>query len=172
MKRRHGDDGPKPPNLSRLTGESGISLVEVLIAALVIGSAVIGLSLMFGSGSAWVANTGDDRVASGLAQQAIEQRRAAGFAAVSALAGTPIPPETVYPAGVVDAGVRAFTRVTCIQYVDDAGSNTPAYSEDCPDGTAANGGKTTNTVRITVTVTPNGQLQQGSPVTLQAWLVP
>jgi type II secretory pathway pseudopilin PulG len=180
MKRRHGDDGPKPPNLSRLTEESGISLVEVLIAALVIGVAVMGLSLMFGSGGAWVASTGDDRVASGLAQQMIEQVRTTGWPCATSAAGVLAPPcqigvaqaePNVYPAGSVDPKVRGFTRVTCIQYVGDDGSNSPAYTEACPDGTVANGG-TTNTVRITVTVTPNNQLQQGNPVILQGWLVP
>jgi Tfp pilus assembly protein PilV len=181
MKRGHGDDGPKLSSRSCLTEEIGISLVEVLVTALVIGVAIIGLSSMFGTGSAWVASTGDERVASGLAQQMIEQLRASGWSCATSPAGVlalpcqlgvPQPEPNVYPARVADPKARAFTRVTCIQYVDDAGANNPAYSEDCPDGTVANGGKTTNTVRITVTVTPNSPLQQESPVTLQAWLMP
>ena len=60
----------------RIWGDSGLSIVEVLAATLVVGIAVVGVALMFGKGAAWVSATGDDRIAAGLAQQRIEQIRA------------------------------------------------------------------------------------------------
>jgi type II secretory pathway pseudopilin PulG len=61
----------------------GISIVEVLIAALLLGIASAGVTLMFGSGQAFIAGEGDNRVALALARQAIEQVRASGFGPTS-----------------------------------------------------------------------------------------
>jgi len=61
----------------------GISVVEVLIAALLLGIASAGVTLMFGSGQAFIAGEGDNRVALALARQAIEQVRASGFGPTS-----------------------------------------------------------------------------------------
>jgi len=163
--------------ISQVTKQTGISLVEILVAGLVIGAAIVGVSLMYGTGSSWVAAMGDDRVATGLAQQMIEQLRTQGWPCVTATPPSPPPCEigvpmteaAVYPAGVVDAGVRAFTRSTCIQYVSDSDWNDPAYAytPECPAGDPP----TKNTVRVTVTVTATRALGQANPVTLQAWLI-
>src|SRR5262245_58892628 len=61
----------------------GISVVEVLIAALLLGIASAGVTLMFGSGQAFIVGEGDNRVALALARQAIEQVRASGFGPTS-----------------------------------------------------------------------------------------
>jgi type II secretory pathway pseudopilin PulG len=66
--------------LGRLTRDSrGISIIEVLIAALLLGIASAGVTLMFGSGQAFIVGEGDNRVALALARQAVEQVRASGF---------------------------------------------------------------------------------------------
>jgi type II secretory pathway pseudopilin PulG len=68
----------------RLTRDCrGISIVEVLIAALLLGIASAGVALMFGSGQAFIAGEGDNRVALALARQALEQVRASGFGPTS-----------------------------------------------------------------------------------------
>lgn len=155
-----------------ILNDAGFSIVEVLAVTVVVGIAVIGVALMFGKGSAWVAATGDDRVAAGLAQERIEQIRAGGWAL--ATPGLVIE-ESVRPAGVVDARARAFRRVTCIQHVDPStgtGLTMPVYDAACTDGPP------TSTRRITTIVTPMGgdgsagspPLPEASAVTIQAWI--
>jgi type II secretory pathway pseudopilin PulG len=61
----------------------GISIIEVLIGALLLGIASAGVTLMFGSGQAFIAGEGDSRVALALARQAVEQVRASGFGPTS-----------------------------------------------------------------------------------------
>ena len=61
----------------------GISIIEVLIAALLLGIATAGVALMFGSGQAFIVGEGDNRVALALARQAVEQVRASGFGPTS-----------------------------------------------------------------------------------------
>jgi type II secretory pathway pseudopilin PulG len=175
---------------STLGGTAGFSIVEVLAVTVIVGIAVIGVALMFGKGSAWVSATGADRVAAGLAQQRIEQIRAAvrasGWDAATAdpPAGTTVPPAANCPVlpgepplvtalGVLimDPCIQAgnnhtFTRRVCIQYVDPAtqqGLGEPAFaSPTCLPGPA------TFMVRITVVV--SSSQPETSPVTLQAWM--
>lgn len=166
--------------IPRAQGEAGISLVETLVAALLIGVSAIALSLMFASSSAWVGAMGEDRVASGLAQQRIESIRASGWDA--ALPGVSTTERDLDPVGCSDLvnqpqckGTVKYTRVTCIQYVDASSANgldTPAYTPDCPADAAS------SAKRITVTVTPvfassggaDQAVRQASPVTLQGWI--
>jgi Tfp pilus assembly protein PilV len=163
-------------------GNAGVSLVEILVASLVIGVSVIALSLMFANGSAWVSAMGDDRVAAGLAQQRIEQIRSAGWSAAMAAPGITPPESDVDAAGCSDLVSNPqcrrtvkYTRVTCIQYVDPSspnGLNTPAYTTDCPAGAAS------STKRITVTVTPvfapaaggDQPVMRAQVVTVQGWI--
>jgi Tfp pilus assembly protein PilV len=173
-------------------GESGISIVEVLAVTVVIGIAVVGVALMFGKGSAWVSAIGDDRVAAGLAQERIEQIRAAaalGSTGWSAVTKEISPGDCLAAAGseqpltrigclIKDAPIRAgnahtFTRTVCLQYVgtdeglgrvDGVGVKTvPEYSPACP------GGVQTKMIRATVVV--SSSQPETSPVTLQAWMV-
>jgi type II secretory pathway pseudopilin PulG len=161
----------------RVAPQAGFSIVEVLVASLVAAVAIVGIALMFGSGSAWVSVLGEDRVALGLAQQEIEMVRDGGWSAAVARLGTsadacvrlaarpsPAPGEPCPPAE------KTFSRITCIQYVDvDAARPEtladPPYSAACPGG----GPSAVPTLRITVTVQQNDQ-PQAAPVLLQAWL--
>src|SRR5512134_276378 len=105
----------------RPSSQAGFTIVEVLVAALVAGVAIVGIALMFGSGSAWVSLLGEDRVALGLAEQRIEVIRDGGWRVTPAEWA-----EANEPAGTpasVAVGGRSFRRTTCVQYVDPA---TPA----------------------------------------------
>ena len=148
----------------RIWGDSGLSIVEVLAATLVVGIAVVGVALMFGKGAAWVSATGDDRVAAGLAQQRIEEIRASGWGGATQLIGTLIT-EPAIAAGD-DYRFTRFTRTVCVQYVDPrspVGLTSPAYTpSECPAGPM------TTTIRMTVVVTSTQP--ETSPVTLQAWM--
>jgi Tfp pilus assembly protein PilV len=62
-----------------LRDTQGVSIIEVLIAALLLGIATAGVTLMFGTGQAFIVGEGDNRVALALARQAVEQVRASGF---------------------------------------------------------------------------------------------
>src|SRR5262245_65246937 len=79
----------RTPPLSTLRGAAGFGTVEVFAVTVIVAIAVIGVALMFGKGSAWVAATGADRVAAGLAQQRIEQIRACGWDVATADPATP-----------------------------------------------------------------------------------
>ena len=57
----------------------GVSIIEVLIAALLLGIASAGVAVMFGTGQAFIIGEGDNRIAAALARQAVEQVRASGF---------------------------------------------------------------------------------------------
>jgi type II secretory pathway pseudopilin PulG len=157
-----------------------MSLVEVLVAALVIGITIVGVALMYGRGTSWMAAMGDDRVALGLAQEQIESVRAAGWGAVAAAPGVKqeeeVRPAPIDPHRTDKASARAYRRVTCIQHVDDsspAGLGSPPYDPACTPGDTASG-----TRRITVVVTPVGgdgsagapPTPESSPVTLQGWI--
>ena len=152
---------------STVRGQGGSSILEVLAVTLIVGLAVIGVALMFGRGSAWVAASGADRVAAGLAQQRIEQIRAGGW-------GPAIAPDTLgipLTENIALGDGRTFIRQSCVQYVDDstapgataAGLTQPAYVPDtCVAGTQS------STVRITVIVSTRQVETTG--VTLQAWM--
>ena len=58
-----------------LADRSGITLIESLIACLVVGIAAVGLATMFATGQASISGEGDNRVAVYLAQQKVEMAR-------------------------------------------------------------------------------------------------
>ena len=62
-----------------LQDQRGVSILEVLIAALLLGMASAGVAVMFGTGQAFIVGEGDNRIAAALARQAVEQVRASGF---------------------------------------------------------------------------------------------
>jgi Tfp pilus assembly protein PilV len=57
---------------------SGVSLLEVVICSAIVGTAAVGVAVMFGAGQAYIQAEGDNRVALFLAQQKVEQLRALG----------------------------------------------------------------------------------------------
>jgi type II secretory pathway pseudopilin PulG len=153
--------------------EAGVALLEVLVTAIVVGIAAVGITFMFSFGNTWVVAKGDDRVAVGLAQQKIEQLRSLGFACIRV--SVPSQPDPCSPATqsynegganpwVMADGTAApapsnrnFIRTTVVEFVNTDLSNvTP--------------GTSTNTKRITVTVQPNQQRQADPPVILKAWI--
>lgn len=58
--------------------ERGLTLIEVLIATVLVAIVGVGVALMFSTGQRMVADEGDNRVALGLAQQKVEQLRMQG----------------------------------------------------------------------------------------------
>jgi len=140
----------------RLTGHEGFSLLEVVIAALFLAIASVGLTLLLSGGQAAVVAQGDRRIAIYLAEQKIERLRGLGFAAAAAanqdnsgclLAAQNNEPcynETLSPAtntgagaGQQDAGstqvdTQSFTRLTCVRWVRD---DNPELPPDPPVGT-------------------------------------
>ena len=72
---------PRPMKVMgrRLSSAAGFSLIEVLIGAAIVAIAGVGMAMMFGRGQAMVQGGGDDRAALSIAEQRLEQVRAAGF---------------------------------------------------------------------------------------------
>lgn len=66
----------------RLVGDEGVAVLEVLIAAVVLGVATIGIALMFSKGGSFIIASGDDRVAIYLAKQKIEDLKTLSFACI------------------------------------------------------------------------------------------
>jgi hypothetical protein len=163
-----------------VAGESGFSIVEVLVTALVVGITITGVAMMYGRGTSWMSAMGDDRVALGLAQERIESLRGLGWDSVAV--GTTYE-EEVRPAPIATtradkARARAYRRITCVQNVatstpsSAADLASPAYDQTCASGPDS------ETRRITVIVVPvGGDGTEGSPVspessavTLQGWI--
>jgi len=120
-------------------GQGGSVLLEVLIAGIVLGIAMVGLSLMISLGQSQVVGQGDEYVALYLAQQKIEQCIATGFGTCATLTETICYNcTTALPVG--ESGTQTFTRATTVTHPD------------------------ANTDQITVVVTPT--FQKADPVTL------
>ena len=141
--------------LCALRDQRGVFIVEVLVAGIILAIAAIGLAVLFSWGQAFVVAQGDNRVALYLAQQKIESLRASSYSAAedfnSNCGGTPEADENL-TAGMGNS--QSFIRQTAVEHVND------------DDLTTLECG--TNTIRITVTVTPN--MPQADPITLQTAL--
>ena len=170
-----------------------MTLLEVLVTALVLGLAAVGLALMYSMGNTFVVAKGDNRVALGLAQQKIEQVKALALPgtidcipiggpgalntpqappASCTLTSPPAQPRTYNesPVPLTGGATGRYLRQTCVQYV------LVDYTQPNPfDGNPFDGmgtctmGAVTNTLRITVRVTTSNQ-SEADPVTLQSWL--
>jgi type II secretory pathway pseudopilin PulG len=128
-----------------LGDERGVTIIEALIAAVVVGIAAVGVAVMFASGQAFVSAEGDNRVAVSLAQQRVEQVRAYGYQGLIAVC-LPTPtaycPSSATPVDVPGSGsgscvsgepcYRRTTTVDCVNRDDYAGG-----SEACVSGTSA-----------------------------------
>ena len=134
--------------------EAGVALLEVLVTAVVVGIAAIGIAFMYSYGNTWVVAGGDQRVALKLAEQKIEQLRSLGFACIplggpavyASLPGTcALSPSSSYSQNYNEGGGtwvtatgsvapqptptntnRSFKRLTCVEYVTSG--NSPAYA--------------------------------------------
>ncbi len=147
--------------------EEGIALLEVLVGAIVVAVAVIGLALMVSLGQAWVVAQGDEYVALYLAQQKIENLAACapapcpadcgacGLAGPGFTDGTST--QTIQNTG--ESATQTFTRATTVECVDPT-NYTDTGVVACPTPPQAK--------RITVTVTP--AMRQADAVTVQTVL--
>jgi Tfp pilus assembly protein PilV len=124
---------------------SGITLIEVLICALVVGIGAVALAVMFANGQTVIAGEGDNRVAVYLAQQKIEQCRAAGFDNVGVAPCTPATNPELFDSTLATVASNPFySRTTTVDCLD---ANDYTSSVDCTTAGAAK--------RITVTVQGN-----------------
>jgi Tfp pilus assembly protein PilV len=126
---------------AQVTAQTGVVLLEVLVAAVTLGIAIIGVSLMLSNSWIMVAARGDEYVALYLAQQKLEQCIAQGFTTTCETGS----PETICyncttPVPVGMSATQRFTRVTTVTNPD------------------------ASTKQISVTVTPS--LGRATPVTL------
>jgi type II secretory pathway pseudopilin PulG len=92
-----------------LASTGGFTLLEAIVAALVVGIAGMGVLLMFSTGQTFVQASGTERIAAQLAQQRIEEVRATGY-------GTKFPPdpraETSWTAVPGNPGYERMTIIT------------------------------------------------------------
>jgi prepilin-type N-terminal cleavage/methylation domain-containing protein len=181
---------------SPTTGQQGFTLLEILLAAVIAGIAIMGLTLMLSRGLEHVVAQGDDRVALYLARQKIEKLTGAGFAGLLTGdkvndAGCPNPPDPNNAAercynetnlagsgqqttgGPTSLDQQTFRRVTCVRNVNDDNPSLPADTLDpatwtCPN-CALGGTCTGSTRRIKVAVTPG--MMQADAVTVESVLV-
>jgi len=145
---------------------SGFMLLEVLIAGLVLGIAMIGLALMFSHGLTFVVSEGDERVAMYLTQQKLEQKvdqLKSGLGSAGLANVLPIGSETETVTG---GSGQSFTRFTCVIWVSNLTLGEPdASPNDCPCGA---GGSATQTKKVCVKVTPS--MPSRGPVVLKTLL--
>ena len=155
--------------------QRGFALLEVLIAGIVVGITILGVSLMLTYGSAFTVSQGTSGVELNLAEQKLEKLRTLGFTGTPTLgpdgsgASDKCPnnepcykEETLQGGAVTNGRQQSFTRLTCVDYVSDNG---PPYPEACPStppGQPAcwsdpSGGTLTCTKRVRVTVQPRDQ---------------
>lgn len=137
-----------PKNCRSLTkfgvprGQSGFSMIEVLIAAVIVAAAIVGLFMMYSTGQALVQAQGSNRVAVQLAQQRVEELRAGGFGTASLPDGRQ---ETVFVAVPNNPGYERSTIITGVCPNDF--STAWANAGDCAPGQA-----TLQAKKIVVTV--------------------
>jgi prepilin-type N-terminal cleavage/methylation domain-containing protein len=170
--------------------QRGYALIEVLIASIVVGIGVLGVSLMLTHGSAFTASQGVSQVELYLAEQKLERLRVMGYVGTAVLAssdvgatagcGTDAEPcynETLQGSGAVRSGQgQSFTRLTCVDYVADSG---PPYPTACPGTLPAqppcwsSAANLSCTKRVRVTVQPLNQaaVARPDPITLEMILV-
>ena len=144
-----------PQASRRSTGPaSGFAILEVVIAAIVLSITAVGMALMFSTGQAYVLGEGDTRVAIFLAQQQIEQVRAAGWNSAPITdpnaSGGPIGTATT-----VTLGGRTYSRTTAVVCVDETNLN---YNDPVSPtrlgigGTACPNPPVAKVIEVTVTV--------------------
>jgi prepilin-type N-terminal cleavage/methylation domain-containing protein len=146
--------------------QSGVTILEVLVASFIVGIAAVGLALMVSTGYAFIQGEGDNRVSLFLAQQRIEQLRAVGFDD-SALTPNPLtatdPPVEVVEDPVCNGltpcphpGYRRATSIVCV----DPTNFTQRVA--CNPATSAQA----KLITVRVETTPTDPKAQ--PITLQA----
>ena len=152
-----------PAGAPRITflDERGVSILEVLIAALLLGMASAGVAVMFGTGQAFIVGEGDNRVAAALARQAVEQVRASGFGPTSGVDPREELTFTAAPYTGVHPGYERTITITSV-----CASN---YLPACSPPTPIEAKLITVTVRATQGV--KGADVSASPVVLRSVMV-
>jgi type II secretory pathway pseudopilin PulG len=169
--------------------QRGIALLEVIIAAVIVGITVLGVSLMLVRGSAFTTAQSTNQAELYLAEQKLERLRILGFTGTPVLGPTdpgatdgcadnkePCYNETVQGGIVASGQLQRFTRLTCVDYVSDNG---PPYPSACPSGPPSqlpcetDNSQPSCTKRVRVTVQPLNQapLVRADPVTFEVILV-
>jgi prepilin-type N-terminal cleavage/methylation domain-containing protein len=138
-----------------LRSQSGVSIIEVLIASVIVAIAGVGTALMFGSGQAYVNSEGDNRVSTYLAQERIEQLRALGFSNLTAPTSATTETVNITPAGTT--GAQAYSRVWSVSCVN---------RDDYTSAISCSGGAFPPAKLITVTVEPTPAAPKARAVTL------
>jgi Tfp pilus assembly protein PilV len=139
--------------LSRVVrDEAGVTIVEIMVSAFIVGISAVGVALMFSTGQAYVQAEGDNRVSLFLGQQKLEQLRVRGYAALAVTdTSAAEPPATASetlnltpPGSIVP---QQYTRTWSV-----AGVNQDNYTtrEACP-GSVCPGAKR---IRVTVQTSP------------------
>jgi type II secretory pathway pseudopilin PulG len=149
-----------------------MSLLEVLFGIAIVGVAAVGMAMMFGMGQGMVQGGGDNRAALSIAQQRLEQVRAAGFGP-SAL---PDPREELAAQGVQinnfgdSDAVPGFRRRTVITGVCPTNFAIAHNAGGCPSSPNLEAKLVTVTVRMMNPATSNTDVQT-LPVVLSTILV-
>jgi Tfp pilus assembly protein PilV len=144
-----------------LQDQGGVSILEVLIAALLLGMASAGVAVMFGTGQAFIVGEGDNRVGAALARQAVEQVRASGFGPTS---GADPREELTFSAAPYTGVHPGYERTVTITSVCAAN-----YLPACSPPTPIEAKLITVTVRATQGV--KGADVSASPVVLRSVMV-
>ena len=109
------------------------------MTALILGTAIVGLTLMLSRGQAYVVDEGATRIALYLAEEKIEKLRGLGYsgAVVGNQVSTGCPNEPCYNEANIRAGTglqtptttevdtQTFTRLTCVRWVRDDDAEQP-----------------------------------------------
>ncbi len=101
--------------LPQARDERGLSVVEILIATVLVAIVAVGVAVMFSTGQAFINNEGDNRAALYLAQQRLEQLRVQGGALTPAVCADMCtdPPLTLTVGSVPKVFTRTWT-VKCL----------------------------------------------------------
>lgn len=144
-----------------LQDQRGVSILEVLIAALLLGMASAGVAVMFGTGQAYIVGEGDNRIAAALARQAVEQVRASGFGPTAGADPREEPAFTAVPYAGIHPGYERSIAITSVCAAN--------YLPACSPPTPIEAKLITVTVRATQGV--KGADVSASPVVLRAVMV-
>ena len=155
-----------------LASDAGVSLLEVLFGAAIVAVAAVGMAMMFGTGHGMVHGGGDNRAGLTVAQQRLEQVRAAGFGPQS----LPDPREETAVNGVqIDNfsdsdAIPGFRRQTIITGVCPTNFAIAWNNGACPTNTSLEAKLVTVIVRLKEPSSNNTDVQT-LPVILSTVLV-
>lgn len=161
------------PALRALAGQRGVSILELLFGAAIIAVAAVGVAVMFGTSQSLVQSGGTNRIMTYLAQQRIEQVRAAGF-------GLPSLPDPRQEANVNGVDINNFNdnpatpdfkRETLITGVCPTNFTIPYNDGGCPSSPNIEAKLVTVVVRKVEIISPLNSDPQSQPVILQTILV-